>query len=69
MDWFHLCATCLLPISRGREGGVVVASGNPENPVTVYVHDNPECRRNARPYPRNLDEIKAKFDKDGQRLR
>lgn len=64
MEWSHLCATCLQPICEGQEGIVVVGSGDRENPVSVYVHD--EHRVGAKNYPRNLAEIMTHFDENGR---
>lgn len=46
------CAACRRPIPPGKEGIVVVAvpkrQANPDGRVSVYVHDDPDCRKRAR---------------------
>lgn len=69
MKWLHLCATDLTPIEEGQEGIVTVSSGDPENPVSVYVHNNPECRKAARNVGRTVYQAaKAKYDSEGNRI-
>jgi hypothetical protein len=57
-EWTHLCGACLLPIEPGKEGKATVPTSDKENPVTVHVHEEFWCYRNAKPYPKKLDEIK-----------
>jgi hypothetical protein len=61
--WRHLCATCLQPIPTGREAIVMVGTGDPENPASVYVHV--QHRTGARKYPSDLADIKSTFDEQG----
>lgn len=55
--WQFLCAADMQPIQEGQHGIVVVTTRDPENPVSVYVHNTKWCRSNARNYPSNIMEI------------
>ena len=67
MEWLHLCANELTPIQVGQERIRTIADGKSFGEVvSVYTHDRPECWAGARAYPANLDEVKARFDKEGK---
>jgi hypothetical protein len=67
MKWTHLCASDLTPIEEGQEGIVVVRTRDPENPVSVYVHNNQGCRSNARNHSDHvLAMARGSFDQEGR---
>ena len=69
MKWQFLCAADLTPIEEGQEGVVTVSTGDRENPASVHVHNNPECRKAARNVPQSTYlAAKGRFDSEGNRI-